>query len=313
MQYSPRHARTLGGCLSLYTATIAIPPEARAHGITGARVFISTLTIDDPSVADEASLPTGSFQPNANGGTQQYQYNVNVELNKRITERFGIGVNYGYALTTTQAAKTRTGFQNLDITPKCQLHVSPEHEFMVAIGVIQSFGGTGTRTAGTDPYGSTTPTIYWGKGLGDLPIGYLRPLAIAGAIGYGIANTRFKDNDNGGNNGNDNIWIGGLSLQYSMPYLRSQMRDLALPEFVNRLTPVVELAWSSTANRSSVTPTRYTLAPGLAYSGDVFQIAAELLVPLNGRTGTSIGFIAQFHLYFDDLLPHSLGKPLLQW
>src|SRR5437879_3889014 len=32
--------------------------EAAAHGVAGKRVFPSTLTIDDPAVADEASLPT---------------------------------------------------------------------------------------------------------------------------------------------------------------------------------------------------------------------------------------------------------------
>jgi hypothetical protein len=36
-------------------------------------------------------------------------------------------------------------------------------------------------------------------------------------------------------------------------------------------------------------------------------------VPLHGRSGTSIGFIAQFHLYFDNLFRNNLGKPLLKW
>ena len=306
-------ARAVSAWLLSVAATTVLPVSADAHGVAGARVFISTLTIDDPAVADEASLPTFSFEPNANGGAQQYQSNLNVELDKRITDNFGVGVNYGFSRTTTQGEKTRGGFQNLVITPKYQAYISPEHEFMLAVGIGQSIGGTGKISAGADHYGTTTPTLYWGKGFGDLPIGYLRPLALTGTIGYGIANVHFEDNDNGGNNGNDNAWIGGLSLQYSMPYLRSQVRDLGLPEFVNRLTPVVELAWTSSASRPSLTPTQYTLAPGFAYSGDTFQLAAEMLVPLNGQSGTSIGLIAQFHVYFDDLFPDSLGKPLLQW
>ena len=32
-----------------------------AHGFAGPHMFISTLLIDDPNVADEASLPTFSF------------------------------------------------------------------------------------------------------------------------------------------------------------------------------------------------------------------------------------------------------------
>ncbi len=42
-------------------------------------------------------------------------------------------------------------------------------------------------------------------------------------------------------------------------------------------------------------------------------MSLEALVPANGQSGRGIGAIAQFHLYFDDLFPHTLGKPLLQW
>ena len=34
-----------------------------AHGFAGPHMFVSTLIIDDPNVADEASLPTWSYQP----------------------------------------------------------------------------------------------------------------------------------------------------------------------------------------------------------------------------------------------------------
>ena len=37
-----------------------------------------------------------------------------------------------------------------------------------------------------DDTSSTTPTIFWGKGFGDLPIGFLRPLALTGTLGYSI-------------------------------------------------------------------------------------------------------------------------------
>ena len=43
--------------------------------------------------------------------------------------------------------------------------------------------------------------------------------------------------------------------QYSMRYLQTQVKDLGLPEFVNRLTPVVEMAWSSPASSPSQSST----------------------------------------------------------
>jgi hypothetical protein len=324
-EFFPMHRIVLPAALA--AAAFIAPPllatDARAHAVAGARVFISTLTIDDPGVADEASLPTFSWQPNANGGALQNQYVVNVEFDKRITEHLGVGLNYGLTALTTQGAKTRSGFQNLVGTVKYQAYTNAEHEFIVSVGVSQGFGGTGNVAAGADTYGTTTPTLYWGKGLGDLPIGYLRPLALSGTLGYSFANVGLKtttaiDPDSGMatvnyNNGNNNAWAGGVALQYSIPYLTSQVKDFGLPGWVNRLTPVVELTWVSAASRPSQTLTRYQLAPGLAYSGDAFQLAAELLIPLNAAAGSSIGFIAQFHLYFDDIFPSSLGKPLVRW
>ena len=35
------------------------------------------------------------------------------------------------------------------------------------------------------------------------------------------------------------VW--GGTLQYSMPYLKSSVRDFGLPEFINRLIPIVEM------------------------------------------------------------------------
>jgi hypothetical protein len=304
-------------------ATPLLASPAHAHATAGARVFINTLTLDDPGVADEAALPTVSWQPNANGGATQNQYVVNIEIDKRITENLGVGLNYGYNVVTTKGDKTQAGFQNLSAQVKYQAYVSPEHEFRVSVGVVQSFGGTGNVAAGADSYGATAPTVYWGKGLGDLPIGYLRPLAVTGTLGYQVANVGLKtttviDPDSGGsvvnyNNGNNNVFFGGLALQYSIPYLTSQVKDFSLPNWVSRLVPVVEFTWESATTRPSNMQTSYQLAPGIAYSGDAFQLAAELLIPMNAAAGTSIGFIAQFHLYFDDIFPNSLGKPLVNW
>jgi hypothetical protein len=42
-------------------------------------------------------------------------------------------------------------------------------------------------------------------------------------------------------------------------------------------------------------------------------VGLEALIPGNRQTGSHIGFIAQFHLYFDDMFPTSLGKPIMDW
>ena len=46
------------GSAALAGACLLGANAAHAHAVAGARVFPVTLTIDDPGVADEASLPT---------------------------------------------------------------------------------------------------------------------------------------------------------------------------------------------------------------------------------------------------------------
>ncbi len=243
-------------------------PGAHAHAVAGARIFPVTLTIDDPGVADEASIPTLSFQqqPDDPDTGHGYQYNVAAEFNKRITEHLGVGVTGGYTVRTAQFGKTQTGFQNLNLTLKYQTWVNAPHEAILSLGVIQELARTSTAHIGVDQFGSTTPTAYFGKGFGDLPVPFLRPFAITGTAGYTVADKKLKAigtapsdllaNGTTGvtgiaarqfNTGYANRWVGGLSLQYSLPYLTSQLRDLGLPEFVNRLTPLVEVAYSSPA------------------------------------------------------------------
>jgi hypothetical protein len=52
---------------------------------------------------------------------------------------------------------------------------------------------------------------------------------------------------------------------------------------------------------------------GVNYTADWYGVGVEALIPGNRQTGSHVGVIAQFHLYFDDLLPHSLGKPIVEW
>jgi hypothetical protein len=295
---------------------------AHAHGFAGDHMFISTLLIDDPNVADEMSLPTFSFQPQpSDGGPISNQYGLAWEWDKRITENFGFGLSQGYTWLTQPGMKTANGWQNLSLTLKYKPYVNAEHEFMVSAGVERVFAGVGAQgpngaVLGNDPSGSTSPTIYFGKGFGDLPVGWLRPFALTGELSYQIADEKLKLNPaspTGFNNGISNGWSGGLSLQYSIRYLSSQVKDYGMPDFVNKLTPVIELAWSSPASKPSQDVTQYLLGVGVNYTATNYAFGLEALIPCNKATGTRVGVVAQFHLYFDDLFPHGLGKPIVDW
>jgi hypothetical protein len=54
-----------------------------------------------------------------------------------------------------------------------------------------------------------------------------------------------------------------------------------------------------------------TMNPGFAYVAETWQVAAEMIVPLNREGGNAPGFRAQLLFFIDDLLPSVFGKPLL--
>src|SRR3954451_16379156 len=312
--------------VAMATCAVTIGSSSvRADEVAGIRAFPSTLLIGEPYAGDEISLPTISIQRQGASGElgPSWQYNVSVELEKRITENLGVSVATGYTIQTRRGDKTRTGFQNLGAGLKYQAWIDASHEAIVSLGLVREFGRTGTAHVGADEFGSTTPTVYFGKGLGDLPVPALRPFAITGTIGYSVADKKLKasfdpDPSPSGvtgvaarsfNNGLSNRWIGGLSLQYDLFYLKSQVRDFGLPDFVNKLTPLVDIAWSSPASKPSELGTQLVFAPGVIYQSKGYQFGIEALIPGNRASGRNVGVIAQLHLEFDDLFPSSLGKP----
>jgi hypothetical protein len=306
---------------ALAAGTIALSNHAYAHGFAGDHMFISTLLIDDPNVADEASLPTFQFLPSSTDNGTSFTNNLGFEFDKRITENFGFSINDGYTWLTQPGAKTANGWNNIVATLKYKPYVNAEHEFLFSVGVQRVFARTGANgTNGAvldnDDSSSTIPTFYFGKGFGDIPVGWIRPFMLTGELGYQIADTKLKMDPVSYtpiNNGISNAWTGGLSLQYSIRYLSAQVKDYGLPDFVNKLTPVVELSWSSPASKPTQDATQYLWGVGLNYTATTWATTLELLVPGNSATGSHLGVIAQFHLYFDDLFPRSLGAPIVNW
>jgi hypothetical protein len=301
---------------------VAVAPHAYAHGYAGDHLFVSTLLIDDSNVADEASLPTFSVLPQStDSGPAPLEYDLGFEFDKRITENFGFALNTGYSWLTQPGNRTANGWNNLELTLKDKVYVNDKHEFMMSVGVTRVFARTGANGSNgmvldNDDSSSTIPTLYFSKGFGDIPVPALRPLALTGELGYQIADTKLKVDPSTGasiNNGIPNGWQGGLSLQYSLRYLSTQVKDYGFPEFVNRLTPLVELAWTSPASKPNNSQTTYLWGVGLNYTATFYGVGVEMLIPGNKATGSHLGVIAQFHLYFDDLLPNSLGKPIVDW
>jgi hypothetical protein len=294
---------------------------ADAHAVCGSRVYPVTLTLDDPGVADEMTLPQVVYTREAADGGPGPGHDVSwqFEYDKRVTDTFGFAFNDDYNVNQTDHAKTETGWDDLVVTAKWAKCLSPDHDFILGFGVIREFGHTGTTHTGADTYGNTEPTVYFGKDLEEASIPALQPVAFTGEFSTVIADRALKSmlEPPGGslqfNTGNPNQVVAGLSIQYSIPFLQAQIKDYGLPEPIAHLIPLVEFSYTSGITAPNNVPASWTAAPGVIYLRTWYQVGLEALVPMNKAAGTNVGFIVQFHVFIDDLYPHGIGAPLVEW
>ena len=292
--------------------TLSSVSYASAHCFVGARFFPATLATDDPCIADEMSLPTvawfktGDIPPGS-------EVDIEVDISKRITEDFGVVIGDAWSQIRQPGNPTLAGFGNLETTFQYQLLKDPSHELAMLLGVIVDWGGTGNTGAGlATSYSVLTPTYYFGQGFGELPdtIGWARPLAVTGQVGYQIPTTSF---DVGQGTFIPQVLVYGGSLQYSMPYLKTQVKDLGLPDLINHLIPLVEVQFATPVanNLGNSFVTTGTINPGVIWVGIYYQVGFEAIIPVNRDSGTGVGFLGQFHLYLDDIFPKTYGQPLI--
>ncbi len=277
---------------ALLIAAALLPTPAFAHGVIGQRFFPATISTDDPFAADEMALPTiTSFE---------HETDIDFDYSKSIFPGFAIGLGIGHVDVHAPGEPRARGFGNLEISPALEVYRDSNHEFIFTTGVDWEVGGTGNNAV-ADRTSTFTPTVKFGKGFGDLPdrLKYLRPLAVTGTVGYAIPTAH---------DATKSIEWGG-AIEYSLLYLQNNVRDQGFSNFVAHLTPVVELSFSS-PTKSGDGRTTGTVNPGLIWSGQYVQIAAEAVVPVNRASGHGVGFIAQLHFYIDDIFPHSLGRPI---
>ena len=286
--------------------------DVSAHCFVGARFFPATLATDDPCVADEMSLPTVAWLKTGDipAGTE---VDISVDISKRITEAFGVTIGDTWSQIQRPGAPTAAGFTDLETTFQYQLLKDGPHELALLMGLIVDWGGTGNTNAGIGTsFSILTPTFNFGQGFGELPdtISWARPIAVTGQIGYQIPTTSFIVSDG---TFVPQVLVYGGSLQYSMPYLKSEVKDLQLPDFFNHLIPLVEAQFATPVanNFGNSFITIGTINPGVIWVGSYFQVGLEAVFPVNRVSGGGVGFLGQVHLYLDDMFPKSFGQPLI--
>jgi len=317
-----RLRRLAAAAAALLTLT-SWPILASAHGMAGQRFFPSTLTIDDPFVADELSLPTFLHikQPGDNEVPARQFTNISGEFSKRIFPDLGITLGGEWnLLDPAPNDRTESGFGNLEVTLKYQAFTSAIHETIISAAFGWEAGGTGRKKAGAESFDVFKPAILFGKGMGDLPeaLAWLRPFAVTGIV-EGVlpsrsGNKKFTINDDGDLEvqieKNPNVFRWGFAVMYSLPYLQAFVKDVGLPVIINRLIPLVEIDINNPLDRGFAGKTTGTVNPGIIWAGKYFQLGLEAVVPINERTGKNVGIRGQVHFFLDDLFPTTLGRPL---
>ncbi len=313
----------LAGLLAAATVAGAAAP-ASAHGLAGKRFFPATLVVDDPFVSDELSLPTISHIKIPADGDQPHMRitDVSGEFSKRITPNLGfsLGGDWLY-LDKDDGKQDHSGFGNLEVGLKYQFFKSDAHETILSAGFGMEIGGTGRSLVGAESFDIYRPTLFFGKGLGDLPdaLAYLKPFAITGTVGGEIPSRRSSRKILPGEEEGEveiekeyhpHVFTWGVAVEYSIPYLQSFVRDFGLPKPLSQLIPLVEVEFQHPLDRGQSGKYTATVNPGIIWAGKYFQVAVEAIVPVNDRTGKNVGVRGQIHFFLDDLFPATLGKPL---
>lgn len=282
-------------------AMASLAPLGHAHAIAGDRVFPATMAVDDPGVGDELDFQFGHIRTPNDDGSSTSVNSTSVNYAKTITSNLAISVGTNYTTQRSAGDPTVRGLDNLGLGIKYMVYVNPVHELMLSVGVDSDIGGTGSKAIGSN-YSTYTPTIYAGKGFGDLPdaLRWLKPFAITGTLGQQYAS----------NNSVPNAVNWGMTLQYSLPYLQSFVKNIGLSKPFANMIPLIEVAMSTCTSGSCSGHTTGTINPGVIWESRLGQIGLEAQIPANGASGHGVGVLVQTHFFFDDIFPRSVGKPI---
>ena len=319
------HLRVADECIHgwvrwlLAAALFAVSHAAQTHGIVGNRVFPGTLAFDDPAVMDELVFPAVSSLKHPREGADVTDDRIGGSFTRLLTSTLSVGIESGWIHRNWGVAQ-RSGFDTTALTLKDLLYKSELHEVMISAGLAWGIGHSGAQGVGASKPDTIQPSIFFGKGFGDLPDGlaWLRPFAVTGAVTLehptSGTSTNFGIDEDTGQLGplltrNVDTLHWGFSLQYSMFYLTNRYTPGKLPkdEPVHQFIPLVEFAFDTPRGEK----TAATMNPGLAYVAGAWQVAAEAIVPINSEGGRTIGMRAHLFLFLDDLFPAVFGKPLL--
>lgn len=288
-----------------FLLSLVASSEASASYV-GDRFFPSTLATVVPTPADFVNFPQLTQLPD----TASREVDFPFSYSKLITPDWSVSFTANYRMIDHEGS-TRAGFDNLVLGTQYELYSSAEHEFVLSAGGTLALGGTGSSDIGAKSFSVLTPTVYVGKGFGDLSdsMAWLQPVNVTATLGVvlptestTVVGTTSVDNPD--------ILQWGFALEYSLLTNSHSAGEGNVHRFAEGLVPLVELAMQTPLNGPSTGETTGTINPGVIWVGEYAQLGVEAIIPINESSGRDIGVRAQLHFYLGNIFSNASGKPI---
>jgi hypothetical protein len=301
--------------LILLVEIFASRSAAWAHGTVGDYTFLEPIVAEDANPKNEFNI----FRPQWTRTAEGREFSIGFGLEKVIVpapDSYANGLPGGGMVSITiesewveqspKEGRRLTGFNNLELLPKVAFLTMPEHELRLSLGA-KFVLPTGSPSIGEQNHTQLGPELLWAKGFGDLPnqglLKYLRPFAFQGDVGYTPAlggrtwHELFADN----------------VIEYSLPYLSNNVRDIGLPWPLRNMYPYVEFNYDQLiAGPAGQTFPEVLVTPGLAFMNYYLELSIATQIALNKGAvpDNHARVILLLDLFIDDIFPWTNWTPV---
>ena len=321
-------------CTAWRTAIAAIPGflfllatcQDASAAYVGDRFFPSTLATTVPTPADFYNPPFLVRLPDT---ATTREIDIPTTYSKLVTRDLGVFFTETFRIIDDANRGTRTGFDNFVVGAQYQLYTNPEHQFVVTVGGTAAIGGTGSPGIASS-FSTLTPTVFIGKGFGDLPdsMAWLRPLTISGTVAVAVPTesssftslgTVSQPADAGGFTSLSTVPTGattalaeivnpkilqlGFALEYSLVTNSYTGANRTGTRYAEGWVPLVEFTTATPLNGPLAGRTTGTINPGFIWVNRYLQVGAEAIIPMDAHSGRDVGVRAQAHLYLPAIFP----------
>jgi hypothetical protein len=279
----------------------ANPNRAFAHGVVGDYVFLEPIITQDPTPANELDILAPSWVRSSDANTYSIGFSMEkvLYIDQEYMPRFSVGVGSNWSHASPFIDRSLEGFDDLTTFAKYAFYYSLEHEFLMSMAVQLQLP-TGNPSVEAQNHTSLGPVLLWEKGMGDIPnrpvIKYLRPFGIQTDFGYVPAL---------GGHTSHHMFADGV-VEYSLPYLSNNVRDIGLPRPLRNLFLFNEINYDQliTGPSGQTFPTLLA-TPGLAYVSYHFEVAVGTQFALNNasRPGHHAAVVGLLDIFYDSLFP----------